>query len=95
MFKIEMPWSKAMTKDLSGPKDNHVEYPEYHIMHPHNIIRKKMKSPDQLFKHLQTLQNNKMISKNYLLPYFANVYRLDIIETPDYYTLKGLFSTLY
>jgi hypothetical protein len=48
-----------------------------------------------LFKHLQTLQNNKIISKNYLLPYFANVYRLDIIETPDYFTLKGLFSTLY
>ena len=97
MFKIEMPWSK----DLSGPKDLSLnmtepnEYPLYHIMHPHNIIRKKMKSPEQLFKHLQTLQNNKMISKNYLLPYFANVYRLDIIETPDYYTLKGLFSTLY
>jgi serine/threonine protein kinase len=123
MFKIEMPWSKDMTKDLSGPKDmtkdlsgpkdmfkdmsgpkdlsgpkdmsGPNEYPLYHIMHPHNIIRKKMKSPEQLFKHLQTLQNNKMISKNYLLPYFANVYRLDIIETPDYYTLKGLFSTLY
>jgi len=91
MFKIEMPWSKDMTKDMSGPN----EYPLYHIMHPHNIIRKKMKSPEQLFKNLQTLQNNKMISKNYLLPYFANVYRLDIIETPDYYTLKGLFSTLY
>ena len=51
-----------------------------------------MKSPEQLFKHLQ---NNKTISKNYLLPYFEIVYRLDIIETPDYYMLKGLFSTLY
>jgi serine/threonine protein kinase len=88
LYKIEQP-TRAVEEDVSVGAENLV--PLYHIMHPHNIIRKQLKSPDHLFKYLQTIQ----ASKNYVKPYLENVYKIGFSETPDYYTLKGLFSRLY
>lgn len=85
LFKIEHP-----TIQIDDDDKDHL-IPLYHIMHPHNIIRKRLKSPDHLFKYLQTIQ----ASKNYVKPYLENVYKIGFAETPDYYTLKGLFSRLY
>jgi serine/threonine protein kinase len=84
LFKIEQPTH-------SDDSDNDYLIPLYHIMHPHNIIRKRLKSPDHLFKYLQTIP----ASKHYVKPYLENVYKIGFTETPDYYTLKGLFSRLY
>lgn len=84
LFRIDAMWSKE-----NHSHDNSL--PLYHIMHPHNIIRKRMKSPDQLFKYLQTYPS----SQHYILPYLEHAYKLGFAETPDYYTLKGLFSRLY
>jgi casein kinase I family protein HRR25 len=87
LFGIDLPWSNCETEES--------EYPIYHIMHPHNIIRKRLKSPDQIFTYLQLVKLRKTIVNNYLIPYLANVYRIGIMDSPDYYSLKGLFSTLY
>lgn len=100
LFKIEQPTQLVEEDHLVGSEnlvgaENLVGsenlVPLYHIMHPHNIIRKRLKSPDHLFKYLQTIH----ASKNYVKPYLENVYKIGFAETPDYYTLKGLFSRLY
>ena len=84
LFKIDAEWSTE-----SHSPDNLL--PLYHIMHPHNIIRKRLKSPETLFKYLQTIPS----SQYYIFPYLENTYSLEFTGTPDYYTLKGLFSRLY
>lgn len=84
LFGIDANWSTE-----SHSQDNSL--PLYHIMHPHNIIRKRLKSPETLFKYLQTIPS----SYHYIFPYLENVYKLGFTETPDYYILKGLFSRLY
>ena len=90
LFKIDLSWQKCDVSDISD-----TPYPIYHIMHPHNIIRKRLKSPDYIFKDLLYNSLNRNTIHNYLIPYLANVYKLENVETPDYYTLKGIFSTLY
>jgi serine/threonine protein kinase len=89
IFKIDLPWFEKGL--FTEPNDN--SYPLYHIMHPHNIIRKNRKSPEYLFKYLQS--NRHKVIKHYLFPYIENVYKLDIAEPPDYYYLKSIFTTLY
>jgi serine/threonine protein kinase len=84
LFKIDTAWS------IENQSQDDI-LPLYHIMHPHNIIRKRLKTSDTLFKYLQTIPN----SNHYIFPYLENTYKLEFDETPDYYILKGLFSRLY
>jgi casein kinase 1 len=94
LFKVNIPWSDiAASQSIDAPKTLEPTYEEYHIMHPHNIIRKNMKSPEYLFKYIKSV--NKPIETKYLLPYLENVYNIGAIGTPDYYILKALFSRLY
>lgn len=92
MFKINLPWSSLITSHLKN-NDDEPTYEEYHIKHHHNVIRKNMKSPEYLFKYITTA--NKQMEKKYMLPYLENVYNIGSTDTPDYYTLKGLFTRLY
>lgn len=85
IFGIELPWSSYYFES---------ELPIYHVMHPANVERGKLKRLD-LIKNFLDETEPKQIVEHYLIPYLEAVYRLEYMDQPDYGALRTLFITLY
>jgi serine/threonine protein kinase len=85
IFGIELPWSSYYFES---------ELPIYHVMHPANVERGKLKRLD-LIKNFLDETEPKQIVEHYLIPYLEAVYRLEYMDQPDYGVLRTLFITLY
>ncbi len=85
IFGIELPWSSYYCES---------ELPIYHIMHPANIGRGKLKRLELIKNYLEETEP-KQIVNHYLIPYLEAVYKLEYMDQPDYGALRTLFITLY
>jgi serine/threonine protein kinase len=85
IFGIELPWSSYYFES---------ELPIYHVMHPANVERGKLKRLD-LIKNFLDETEPKQIVEHYLIPYLEAVYGLEYMDQPDYGALRTLFITLY
>lgn len=82
---------KADREDLEpANKTLEIDLPLYHVAHPENIKRARLKS--DLGLYLRDLRDTYV--DKYLIPFFEQVSSLEFGETPDYKSYRQIFSTL-
>ncbi len=85
IFGIVLPWSCCQIES---------ELPIYHVMHPANVERGKLKRLELLKNYLEENGPNPVVN-HYLIPYLEAVYGLEYLDKPNYGELKTIFITLY